>query len=159
MIVWGGTRRLQRTWNDGGRYDPAADSWTAVSPTGAPTPRANHTAVWTGSEMIVWGGSSGASFLNDGGRYHPAANTWTAPSATGAPAARAQSHGSVDGRRDDRLGRNRWRRAWNDGGRYDPAADSWTAVSPTSAPTPRFDHTAVWTGSEMIVWGGASGVA
>jgi hypothetical protein len=33
------------------------DSWTATSTTNAPTGRISHTAVWTGSEMIVWGGS------------------------------------------------------------------------------------------------------
>ena len=37
----------------------------------------DHTAVWTGSEMIVWGGFDGG-YLNDGGRYNPAANSWTA---------------------------------------------------------------------------------
>ncbi|HEY2119535.1 MAG TPA: hypothetical protein VGH37_10160 [Candidatus Acidoferrum sp.] len=29
------------------------DMWTATSTTGAPVGRAFHTAVWTGSEMIV----------------------------------------------------------------------------------------------------------
>src|SRR5882724_6527058 len=32
--------------------------------------------------------------------------------------------------------------------------DSWTATSTTNAPTARYGHTAVWTGTEMIVWGG-----
>src|SRR5262249_1047100 len=32
--------------------------------------------------------------------------------------------------------------------------DSWTATSTTNAPSGRYYHTAVWTGSEMIVWGG-----
>ena len=32
--------------------------------------------------------------------------------------------------------------------------DSWTATSTASAPLPGIIHTAVWTGSEMIVWGG-----
>src|SRR5437762_9927655 len=32
------------------------DTWTATSTTNAPDPRASHTAVWTGSEMITWGG-------------------------------------------------------------------------------------------------------
>jgi hypothetical protein len=32
--------------------------------------------------------------------------------------------------------------------------DTWTATSTTNAPSARWDHTAVWTGSEMIVWGG-----
>src|SRR6266478_1934146 len=38
------------------------DTWTATSTTSAPAARENHTAVWTGSEMIVWGGFNG-SFL------------------------------------------------------------------------------------------------
>ena len=36
--------------------------------TNAPTARVGHTAVWTGSEMIVWGGSD-PNTLNTGGRY------------------------------------------------------------------------------------------
>ena len=44
--------------NTGGRYHPAGNSWTAVTTTGAPAARRNHTAVWTGSEMIVWGGEA-----------------------------------------------------------------------------------------------------
>ncbi len=42
----------------------------------------------------------------------------------------------------------------NTGGRYNPGTDSWTALSNINAPTARYEHTAVWTGSEMIVWGG-----
>ena len=34
----------------------ADDTWTATSVINAPTGRAFHKAVWTGSEMIVWGG-------------------------------------------------------------------------------------------------------
>src|SRR5207253_1493057 len=38
--------------------DPCTDdTWTATNTTNAPTARSEHTAVWTGSEMIVWGGS------------------------------------------------------------------------------------------------------
>lgn len=32
------------------------DTWTATTSTGAPAPRGFHSAVWTGAEMIVWGG-------------------------------------------------------------------------------------------------------
>ena len=53
MIVWGGFPGL----DSGGRYDPAADSWTATSTTNAPDGRFYHTAVWTGNEMIIWGGA------------------------------------------------------------------------------------------------------
>ena len=57
--------------NTGGQYDPATDTWTATSTTNAPDPRFYHTAVWTGSEMIVWGGFL-VDVLNSGGRYDPA---------------------------------------------------------------------------------------
>ena len=66
------------------------DTWTATSTTNAPSARAGHTAVWTGSEMIVWGGgASGPTYLNTGGRYNPSTDSWTATSTTNAPGARA----------------------------------------------------------------------
>ena len=37
-----------------------------------------------------------------------------------------------------------------------PCTDQWGATSTTNAPSARFSHTAVWTGSEMIVWGGGA---
>jgi hypothetical protein len=36
----------------------------------APSVRANQTAVWTGTEMIILGGYNG-SYFNTGGRYNP----------------------------------------------------------------------------------------
>ena len=80
MIVWGG----QDGWggpilNTGGRYNPSTDSWTATSTTNAPEGRIDHTAVWTGSQMIVWGG--------DGFRFStPAADTIPAPTVGVPPA-------------------------------------------------------------------------
>ena len=74
--------------NTGGRYNPGTDSWTATSTTNAPSGRTVHTAVWTGSEMIVWGGFDGSMYLNTGGRYNPGTDSWTATSTTNAPTAR-----------------------------------------------------------------------
>jgi hypothetical protein len=65
------------------------DTWTATSTANAPTARAGHTAVWTGSEMIVWGGTSDQiNFFNTGGRYNPTTDIWRVTSATNVPAAR-----------------------------------------------------------------------
>jgi hypothetical protein len=61
MIVWGGIW-YPYTVDTGGRYNPTTDSWAATSITNAPDARYNHTAVWTGSEMIVWGGWGGRAF-------------------------------------------------------------------------------------------------
>src|SRR5436189_5024068 len=72
-----------------GLYNPGTDSWTATSTTNAPTARAAHTAVWTGSEMIVWGGNVAITGEeNTGGRYNPGTDSWTATRTTNAPKAR-----------------------------------------------------------------------
>ena len=55
---------------------------------GAPSGRNYHTAVWTGSEMIVWGGLGVEVDFNTGGRYSPSTDTWTATSTTNAPSGR-----------------------------------------------------------------------
>jgi hypothetical protein len=43
------------------------DTWVPTSTDGAPSARGNHTAVWTGKEMIVWGGTNGATNLESAG--------------------------------------------------------------------------------------------
>jgi N-acetylneuraminic acid mutarotase len=134
------------------------DTWTITSITNAPSARFLHTAVWTGSEMIVWGGGDlNNTFFNTGGRYNPSTDSWTTISTANAPSGR-YNHTAVwtgiemvvwGGYFFD-VGRH-----WlNTGGRYNPSTDAWIAISTTSAPTARDLHTAVWTGSEMIVWGG-----
>ena len=65
--------------NTGGRYNPGTDSWTATSTTNAPAGRVAHTAVWTDSEMIVWGGCSGSHLT-------PAADTIPTPTVGQPPA-------------------------------------------------------------------------
>jgi hypothetical protein len=140
----------------------AQGSWTATSTTSAPAARLCHTAVWTGSKMIVWGGQNNVgTFLNSGGLYDPAANTWTNTAATSGVPSPREFHSAVWtgskmivwGGQQVSLGTG----PTNTGGIYDPARNTWTATSTSNAPTPRRDHTAVWTGSKMIVWGGWNG--
>src|SRR5438034_9771628 len=83
MIVWGG-----RYATTSGTLSPHGALPTSTSTTGAPAGRLGHTAVWTGSEMIIWGGIY-SSELNTGGRYNPGTDSWTATSLTGEPAARS----------------------------------------------------------------------
>jgi hypothetical protein len=59
MVVWGGETGLGGLiayTNDGGQYDPAANVWTPTTTFEAPSARSSHTAVWTGNQMLVWGG-------------------------------------------------------------------------------------------------------
>ncbi len=67
--------------------DTCTVPWTPTTLTGAPAGRYYHTAVWTGSEMVVWGGYAGFgfSYFNTGGRYNPSTDSWTPTSTTNAP--------------------------------------------------------------------------
>ena len=159
MIVWGGGFYDDEHFlNTGGRYNPSTDSWTATSMTNAPSPRRVHTAVWTGSEMIVWGGYDAARQTNTGGRYFPRTNSWISTSTNNTPTARSLHTAVWTGGQMIVWGG----RAYpgpidlNTGGRYNPTTNSWTATNVTNAPTAREEHTAVWTGSQMIVWGGGT---
>jgi N-acetylneuraminic acid mutarotase len=135
-----------------------ADAWGATGTSNAPAARYAHTAVWTGSEMIVWGGFDGQmTYYNTGRRYNPSTDTWTATSVANAPFPRA-SHTAVWTGSEMIVwgGLNINSGYLNSGGRYNPGTDGWTATSANNAPEAREFHTAVWTGSEMIVWGGFS---
>jgi N-acetylneuraminic acid mutarotase len=158
MVVWGGLTASGAT-DSGGRYDPAVDAWTPTSLFAAPLARSFHTAIWTGTRMLVWGGhSTNLLSLNTGGRYDPATNSWTATSTTGAPFPRGEHTAVWTGSRMIVWGGIYWEFDFYDsldsGSRYDPALDSWAPVSSVNAPSARSEHTAVWTGSRMIVWGG-----
>ncbi len=131
------------------------DYWTPTSTVDAPSSRSYHSAVWTGTKMIIWGGYSGGSGgLNTGGVYDPANDTWTATSTSGAPASRYWHTAVWTGTKMIIWGGFSGGTYYNSGGLYDPSTNTWTATSTTNAPYNRRYHTAVWTGSRMIVWGG-----
>src|SRR5260370_32117490 len=44
-----------------------SDAWAATNTVNAPAARDSHTAVWTGSEMIVWGGTNFCTEFNTSG--------------------------------------------------------------------------------------------
>jgi hypothetical protein len=53
--------------NTGERYNLASNAWTPITPVGL-GPRTGHSAVWTGAEMILWGGVESNVLTNDGSR-------------------------------------------------------------------------------------------
>jgi N-acetylneuraminic acid mutarotase len=157
MIIWGGAYHGVGPpvyFNTGGRYDPSTNSWTATSTPSAPSGRELHTAVWTGNEMIIWGGDSFGSYLNTGGRYNPTTDTWAATSTSNAPASRSLHTGVWTATEMIVWGGSNNGGYLNTGGRYNPGTDTWIATSTSNTPSARQFHTAVWCGSEMIVWGG-----
>jgi hypothetical protein len=85
MLVWGGTASRDAPGHsvfdgvlprDGAGYDPAADRWRRIpaAPIGG---RNRPIAVWTGEEMVVFGGQIGADqTVLDGAAYDPGSNRW-----------------------------------------------------------------------------------
>ncbi|HEU5182450.1 MAG TPA: MopE-related protein [Candidatus Polarisedimenticolia bacterium] len=147
MIVWGGS------YNSGGRYHPASDTWTPTAQS-AGAARAGNTAVWTGTQMIVWGGrtpipGNPPALTNTGDRYDPLIDQWSPISSIGAPSVRSFATAVWTGQL-----MIVWGGGPADGGRYDPVADAWSPTSLVNSPESRGGHTAVWTGSRMVIWGG-----
>jgi N-acetylneuraminic acid mutarotase len=101
MIIWGGARENGTTTATGARYNPGTNTWTPMATTNAPTGRVFADAIWTGQEMIVWGGSNldSTTYFNTGGRYNPSTNAWTATSTVNAPAPRTRTPRSGQDRR------------------------------------------------------------
>ena len=138
------------------------DTWTPTSMTNAPSGRFLHTAVWTGTEMIIWGGAfyDGTNYHYDiiGGRYNPVTDSWIATSTLNAPTGRYDQTAVWTGTEMIVWGGFRDNgssfETLDTGGRYNPSTDSWMPTSTSNVPTARWVHTAVWTGTEMIVWGG-----
>ena len=64
--------------------------WTVTGTTNAPEARFFHAAIWTGREMIIWGGFNfDFGDFNTGARYNSASDSWTAVTTASAPTARA----------------------------------------------------------------------
>ncbi len=148
MIVWGGRQSSSTALSTGAKYNPVTNTWTAIASASAPSARWLQSAVWTGTEMIVWGGQSGASFPTTGGRYKPSTNTWTATSNVNPPAGRAFHMAVWSG-----IEMLIWGGATPTGARYNPSTNGWTAI-PLGGPA---NAAGVWTGSEMIAWSGLGG--
>ena len=90
----------------------------------APSPRWGHSTVWTGTRMIVWGGSDdGIPLASTGGAYDPLSASWAATIPLGAPTGRYLHTAVWTGSRmivwggDDHAGYTRV------GGVYDPAGE------------------------------------
>ncbi len=141
------------------------DAWEPTAKVGAPSARTRHVAVWTGTTMIVWGGTDGGSALGDGAMYDPDKRAWTPMSNANAPSPREGATAIWDGSKMILWGGVNGAGALGDGKAFDPAAGAngtWTNLSDVTMPSARWQHTAVWTGNpttRMIVWGGFDGGA
>jgi hypothetical protein len=142
---------------DGGIYDPAADQWRPL-PAAPLAGRFDHVAVWTGTEMLVFGGRDARQAFGDGAAFDPVKGTWRPLSSKGAPSGRSSPGGVWTGHELVVVGgRGPKDRARDDAFAYDPTKDAWRALGTLA--TSRDEPTAVWTGTEVVVWGGVDPAA
>ncbi|HEX2089308.1 MAG TPA: hypothetical protein VHI54_05160 [Actinomycetota bacterium] len=169
MLIWGGQRLTgARFMSDGLSYQPATQEWTPI-PQAPLTARADQVAVWTGSEMLVWAGGNPHLFeevYGDGAAYNPATKRWT-PLPQSPLSPRIYGTAVWTGREMIVWGGGVFGEPaeqpitqvvpsgtlYDDGATYDPVTKQWT-VLPKAPIKGRTGHVAVWTGREMIVWGG-----
>ncbi|MBM3882747.1 MAG: hypothetical protein FJ387_23995 [Verrucomicrobia bacterium] len=156
LVIWGGTLGLGLGLYSaaGGSYDRLENRWRALSPLNAPVARTAHTAVWTGQEMLVWGGFGSAGYLSSGARWEPSQQTWTALPMLNAPEGR-EGHVAVwTGTRLLVWGGRNSGGLLADGAQYDPVLSQWSPLLLRGAPAARFGTGGVWAGDRFIVWGG-----
>lgn len=180
-VALGGADRSQVTSDDGGSPATTEEPPETTSPTTSTTtsttalatprnvragdaslldsgplsPRGGHSVVWSGSEVIVWGGwgdELGGVKHADGAAYEPATGQW-----------RTVAPGPLEGRRNHAA-------AWSgsemlvvggdgrtDGAAYDPVADSWRQLPPAPFPIGGSetldDEGRAVTDSALFVWG------
>lgn len=159
VIIAGGvgppTASGGQTFADAAAYNPATRTWRRLAPT--PEPRSGGTMIWDSTEVLYIGGTRvGANGPSaDTLAFRPSADRW-------------QHLPAMD------FGRSGFATVWTGhqvlvwggytgsfarpvipphGVAYDPAAGQWTAL-PLSPLRGRGGPIAVWTGTQMIVWGG-----
>ncbi len=165
LVAWGGRPCREGRCDDetvealadGAAYDPETDTWRSLAPSPL-SPRSGATAtIWTGQEVLVWGGRDAGGPLADGAAYDPEADTWRPLAAAPLSARSAQAVWSgremlVWGGTVDATGRQ----VFADGAAYDPEADTWRPLAPSPL-AGRFDMVSEWTDGELVVWGGRAG--
>jgi hypothetical protein len=132
-------------------YEPATNRWRQL-PAGPELGAPSGLLVWTGHELITWGGGCCGDVTEGGAAYDPVTRRWrTLPKA---PVAGQQRPLGVwtgkelivlPGRRadhDERTG----------GAAYDPVKNAWRRIA--SPPQERLGSTVVWDGKEVLVVGG-----
>lgn len=173
IAVWTGTHilvlglrrdELGFAFQEGYKYDPTTDTWTAIATFPLSLRYLFSTHAWTGTEWVVWGGVPYALFgspdyVNDGAKYYPDDDVWVVMDMTNTPDARSDAAVAYS---DDEL------IVWggvsqvanitafrSDGARLDVVSGIWETVADASL-TARNQCPAVWdeVNKQFVTWGG-----
>jgi N-acetylneuraminic acid mutarotase len=184
MLIWGGiSDRAQsgrgESLNSGGVYDPKTETWTEMPTHDAPSPRRFATAVWTGTEnptlsndekLIVFGGCDKQqgeycpTTYEDGGVFDLDSFTWRKIKKSPFRA-RARHIAVWTGESMFVWGGLKGSSTLIDGALFTFTWDqdsrslneTWNIVS-SIVPEGRYDHSAVWAGDRVLIWGGVKSI-
>jgi len=150
MMVWGGASQAAdgSYFADGAAYSPATNRWTLIAAApGSLAARDSFASVWTGGQMLVWGGPG----RNDGAAYDPESDSWTVIGLS--PLSGRTAAGAAWTGRDMLIWGGFDGAVQSDGAVYDPTRDVWARLAPGPLP-PRQHQAMVWTGRQLLIWGG-----
>jgi hypothetical protein len=160
--VWTGKEMLVLGQGTRTAFNPSTNRWRRLPSSPLLAVHQGHgLVVWTGREMIGWGGGCCGDAFSDGVAYNPVTNRWRSIAPT--PLAGSQQPiGAWTGRELivfvgglDPEGRP-WPARLARAAAYNPATDTWRRIVPL--PAPRGGADAVWTGRELLVVGGTARV-
>lgn len=149
LVIWAGTGD-SGSLSDGGIWTPSV-GWHKILSDGAPDARTDHASVIAGNSLFVWGGAAG-SFrphpVNTGGLYDLISGTWTATSMEGVPLESVSPRAFLNDGKVIVTGGE----FTSEGGIFDLGSLTWERK--ITDPIWRDDNSAVFTGKDVIIWGG-----
>lgn len=163
LYVYGGRVAGTTKSDEAHRATITSGVWSAAGK--GPSGRYASFGAWDGTRFWVWGGRDDNNAKADGAAYQ---GTWSALATTGAPAARAAPprHTGWSARVADQVvllvgGMTTTGTYFRNGGIYDASAATpkWTSVGDWPSSEDHAWGAAVWTGQELVVWGGRTGTA
>lgn len=152
-IGWGGGC-CGDAWSNGGAYNPATDRYRALprSPLAASQ---RPLGAWTGRELVLLvsgfdpDGQPYPARLARAAAYNPNTNSWRRVAPLPAPGLRLDGNAVWDGR--EVLVTGVGARATS-AFAFNPTTNRWRRLA--SLPAPRAGATALWTGEQLVLWGG-----
>jgi len=167
LLVWGGMGRDRLVHADGAAFDPATGRWRPLpsAPQAQQFDRRNGHAVWTGRELLVWGGTApedgaraeGPMRPGDGLAYDPARDAWRRLPAPPRPLPPSAGLALWTGRKllvVDAEADREVAEGGLAGAAYDPVADRWRMLpaSPRLGGGQLLGRTVLWAGTRLLVW-------
>jgi hypothetical protein len=176
MLIWGGLQDFEspepgiaaKPLSDGAIWSPTSgvqsSSWQSMPTANQPSPRSHHSSLWTGTELIVWGGCARfdlnndcVEFRQDGARFNVDTMQWSAiPKSSTSPAARSTHQAFWTGEHMIIWGGENSSGPLSNGAIYSPSRDQWFPIADQNN-VEGLEINATWTGDRVVFWNGRAG--